>query len=70
MENTRTEEMIINLASMSISELVEYYVVTGEIGGETESRETRDYCSRQLTVIEAIADMKFPGEFRPALVAA
>lgn len=66
----RTENLIRNIAVMNISEIVEFYIATGEDGGSTDNRETRDYCSRVLALVEAVGELKFPGEFQAALEAA
>jgi len=67
---TPTESTIRNIACMSVSELVEYYIITGEDGGSSDNRETIDYCSRLIDVIEAVGNLKFPDEFQVALESA
>ena len=63
---TSVESTIRNIACMQLSELAEYYAVTGEQGGETDNRETRDYCSRILDLVDAVGNLKFPGEWTDA----
>lgn len=63
---TSTENIIRDIAMMSVAELAEYYAITGENGGETDNREMRDYCSRLIDVIDAIGNLKFPDDWSVA----